>query len=327
VHEWDGTAWVVYDSNNIINVVDYGIIADNVTDNTALLQALLDSTKLKNKSFTIYFPANTNYYRLNNVVTINNIKPFSILGAGSDVTKFNAPNGAFVITGTVNGSTQFFKDQIKIANLTVNVIGGDFTKTGIEFFNCNMNLDDIGINGKWDKGISLKKCWFSTVNKVYGTSFVDTASEVNITHGLLQGTFMYIQSSVSININNCQTYAYRYGFFVSGTPLAPDPYKAEGLAFNNCVTQFVGYGAYLEHGTLAYFNTYTFTQCTYVGVKSIEGVGTQVINCWIEGPIDNSNLKAAAENFVGVEFGFGTTSCAVIGNNINAAAPGAKAFG
>ena len=322
-HEWSGSEWRVTNNVGIYNVLDYGCVADNNFDNSIILQTLFN--KLKNTSFSIYFPPSSNYYKFNTVVNIDNTKPFSILGAGSDVSKINAPNGAFYILGKVSSATQFYKDQVNISNLTINNLSSIFTATAIHLNSCNMNIDDVGINGKWNRCLDLENCWFSTVNKVYGTVFVDNSTEItNFNHGFLQGSFIYLLGSVSININNCQTYGFKYGFFASDQ--RPDNHYCEGITFYGCVAQFVDHGIYLEHGTLTSIQGCTLTQCTYSAVTNLAGIGTQITNSWLEGPTVNHASEVNAQTFVGFKLGNSTTSCSAIGNSFVGGTPGSKAF-
>lgn len=83
-----------------LNVFDYGVTGDGVTDDTANLQAAIDAAQTAEKQLVVP-PGNYKVTQL----TVDCSKPFTLLGAGKDAVTFSSTRGIFSLANTKVGDT------------------------------------------------------------------------------------------------------------------------------------------------------------------------------------------------------------------------------
>lgn len=155
-HQWTGTVWKVLNTNNTINVEDFGAIGDGVTDCTAALNnaiATINST-INNTTLnvgTLKFPRGV--YKVN--IDLGS-KRINIIGDGLGATILKpAAESKPVITTASDGAW----DRLFIENLTIS--GSGLSGIGLQFgyapyVNGNQFSGRVNINNV--KFIDLEKC-------------------------------------------------------------------------------------------------------------------------------------------------------------------------
>ena len=83
-----------------LNVFDYGVTGDGVTDDTSNLQAAIDAAQTTEKQLIVP-PGNYKVTQL----TVDCSKPFTLLGAGKDTVTFSSTRGIFSLSNTKVGDT------------------------------------------------------------------------------------------------------------------------------------------------------------------------------------------------------------------------------
>lgn len=323
-HEWTGTTWKVLHATKL-NVLDYGAIADGVTNNTVIVQNIIDANV--GKRYCLYFPAATNTYVFDTKIIFNNrinssspFIPFSILGDGAEVSKLEAKADLIEVNGNVNHNIQQFKDQIKIEGLGM-ITNTNYVATCLWLKNAQVYLHDLNINGRWSICIDMLHCLYADINRVNSFAWVNSISESTFVLGSLQGTFLRAVASIANNVRSCQIAGFKYGFFFSDVEY--DNHYVEGWSITDSSTYIVDYSVYAEHVTALNISGCTFTPTGLNCVKVFLGVGVHILNSYLEG--DN---KAAgnALNFAAVDFSPQTTSCSIIGNQISGTGLNTKGY-
>ncbi len=318
-HEWTGTTWKVLNETRL-NVQDYGAIADGVTNNTPIVQSIIDANP--NSHYCLYFPAANNTYVFNTKIIFNNPKAFSIVGDGAEASKLEGKSNLIEVNGTVNHNLQQFKDQIKIEGLGMINRTTNHTSTCLWLKNAQVYLHDLNINGKWGIAIDMLHCLYSDINRVNSFTWVDNISELTFALGNLQGTFLNSVASIANTVRSCQVAGYKYGFFFSNQVF--DNHYSEGWSITDSSIYIVDYGIYAEHMTALNVSGCVFTPTGYSCVKVDFGVGIHVVNSYLEG--DNNATSPNALLFTAVDFGIQTTSCSILGNQISGTGVNSKGY-
>jgi hypothetical protein len=136
---------------------------------------------------------------------------------------------------------------------------------------------------------------------------------VDLTMGSLKGTFLYSVAGIANNVRSCQIGGYQYGFFFSD--IFYDTHGNEGWSVSDSSVFIVDYGFYAELTHGLNISGCTLTPCGYNCVKIKAGVSVHVVNSYLEG--DNKRPFGNNLDFSAIDFGPGTTSCSVIGNQIS----------
>jgi hypothetical protein len=329
-HEWSGTTWKVLNSNKI-NVLDYGAIADGVTNNTVIVQNIINANQ--GKQYCLYFPAADNTYLFNSKIIFNNaippiannFKPFSIIGDGAEASKLEGKADLIEVNGNINHNFQQFKDQIKIEGLGMITKSTSYTNTCLWIKNAQVCLSDLNINGKWGIAIDMLHCCYSDINRVNSFTWLNSNTELpNNTAplGSLKGTFLNAVASVANNVRSCQVAGYKHGYFFSKTQY--DNHYCEGWAITDSSFFIVDFGIYAEHMTSLNVSGCIFTPIGMSCLKADFGVGIQVINSFLEG--DNKEPIGNASLYVGINLGVQTTSCSIIGNQFSGTNPQGRGY-
>jgi hypothetical protein len=204
---WNGTAWefVSDNSNGYINVKDFGAKGDGVTDDTAAIQAAINSLTAYQ---TLICAGN---FKITNSLSITNKSDIRITGGGS-IFFSGAPSGAyiFLLVGTVS--------SLEIDHLTLigdnnasyfqNAIGcfAGQTISNTRFHDLNISNINVGIShnayptGTWVKGV----CHNNTLTNLIGTNpgqgygiHISSATNIRVygnvvdnasRHGIYQGS-------------------------------------------------------------------------------------------------------------------------------------------
>jgi Pectate lyase superfamily protein len=318
-HEWSGSSWKVLNATKL-NVLDYGAIADGITDNTAIVQNIINANQ--GNQFSLYFPAATNTYVFNSKIIFNNVKPFSIVGDGAEVSKLEAKSNLIEVNGNIVHTAQQFKDQIKIEGLGMINKTSSYTATCLWLKNAQVYLNDLNINGKWGIAIDMLHCLYSDINRVNSFTWVDDISELSLALGNFKGKFLNAVASIANNVRSCQVAGYQYGFFFSKTQY--DNHYCEGWSITDSSIYIVDYGIYAEHMTALNLSGCTFTPTGINCVKVEFGVGIHVVNSYLEG--DNNATDPNSLLFTAIEFSPQTTSCSILGNQISGTGNNSKGY-
>ena len=156
---------------DVVNVKDFGAVGNGVADDTAAIQAAVNSIT---SSGTVVFPSG-NYY-ITNAITVTN-KSISFIGASSASTKitlFNlSSSGAFVFTSN-NNETAFsvsgFTFLAKSNNAGIAISSTFTVSSNVDYRTLNVN--DVQIRyivgqGYWTGGILNSGSKWSTLSKCY----------------------------------------------------------------------------------------------------------------------------------------------------------------
>lgn len=138
------------------SVKDFGAVGDGATDDTAAIQAAIDSFSV---SGAVYFPKGT--YKVSATINLVNKHRISLIGDGVSVTAIQAASS---FTGTV----LINQVHTTIVYGAVNTISGFYlggvagVTTGIkQQYNTNSSLTDLYIQGFSSYGVYAEDCWVS----------------------------------------------------------------------------------------------------------------------------------------------------------------------
>ena len=206
---WNGSAWefVADNSNGFISVKDFGAVGDGVTDDTAAIQAAINSLT----AFQTLICAGN--FKITASLSITNKSNIRITGGGS-IFFSGAPSGAFIfqLVGTVS--------SLEIDHLTLigdnnasyfqSAIGCNAGQTisNTRFHDLNISNINVGIShnayptGTWIKGV----CHNNTLTNLIGT-------------GAGQGYGIHLSGATNIRVyGNVVDNASRHGIYQgSGT--------------------------------------------------------------------------------------------------------------
>jgi hypothetical protein len=204
---WNGTAWefVTDNSNGFVNVKDFGAKGDGVTDDTAAIQAAINSLTAYQ---TLICAGN---FKITTSLSITNKSDIRITGGGS-IFFSGAPSGAFIfqLVGTVSSLeidhlTLIGDNDASYFQIAIGCFSGQ-TISNTRFHDLNISNINVGISlnaslgGTWIKGVCSNNTLTNLVGvsagqgygihlagatniRVYG-NVVDNASR----HGIYQGS-------------------------------------------------------------------------------------------------------------------------------------------
>jgi hypothetical protein len=236
---------------DVVNVKDFGAVGDGVVNDTAAIQAAVNSGK------RVYIPSGT---YLCNVVIANK---FILEGDGSSVTVLKPFNAATaIITYTNTAPYWTFHSE-------VNSIGfeGLSTKTGIGFTFGKTNPADFVSPDQYVQNVKFYGCFFKNLDKGVQFPFGNIGSE----------------------FYSCGFSANRYGVYMLNNKFGGDPMHAGNKHFyagemNNNDCAIYVHDTDLDTGDITFQNTIFEFNSIAAYVYANGGI-TPIIwdSCWIEG--------------------------------------------
>ncbi len=195
------------DNNIYINVLDYGAVADGVTDCSSAIQAAVDyAFTIKG---TVFFPAGT--YRVNTQIDVDGYGFITLKGAGGlDQTVINF----YATTGTLFNVASSY--QVKINNLSISMQAGSGNAQAIVLHGAGNELSDCIIRGNAgntnvlvavDSGATfiLRNRFVAANASSYALQIVSVLTQPNINSFISDNTFAGGGKGVIVNSANAST--------------------------------------------------------------------------------------------------------------------------
>ncbi len=256
----------------IINVLEHGIIADGVFDNTDILQQIIND--LYSQGGTIYFPSGT--YAMGSIQIYSNVTIYlesgAVISAIGDYTKYPVI-GEDTVEGFVRGTRRGVFFAVDANNIcikgegTINGNGENWWYQGesdekrprtIQFINCkevsvqgikiknspcwtvhpicceNVYIDNVTINNPYEAPNTDGINPESCKNVRISNCFVDVGDDcVTIKSGLQSDVLQRQNSCENITITNC-IFAHGHGGVVIGSEMSGG---VKNITVSNCIFQ------------------------------------------------------------------------------------------
>jgi hypothetical protein len=198
-----------------VNVGDFGAVGDGINDDTAAIQAAIDSVPVVNK-ITIYFEPNKTY-RITASITSNS-RFLSI--EGNNATLALDFNASYVLVLSDGLST--------VENLNISKSSG-VTADGIFVGSIRNRLDNINLTASaWPKAIHLVDCKESHFSRIRVDNDVSG----------LTGSIFYSDYSVNNTITQSFLGYCEFGVYFSGLNQPTFGYRSEGFIITDCIFVF-----------------------------------------------------------------------------------------
>jgi hypothetical protein len=296
--------------SDFISVMDFGAVGDGTTDDTAAVQAAIDSAR------SIYFPPGT--YSVS-ALTLASADSMRLFGAGwgdhdSIIKARDATSDVITInSGLVEIANLKFKAGVtRTSGSYINV-----QQSGIQITQCYFDAASIGIinNGTSNR---YTDCWFSNIKPSVGIGIrVDSGNDLNITrcsfnyNGTTKyDTAIHVKSTGDVAISQCQLL-----WAIVGLRL--DPTTGSGIFsitsdetfYDHCT-----YGVYCAptnngHVVRCRWTGCWFGSCSTVGVNIDKSTGTGIVagfqftGCQIlDSGVDGIYFSAGDGEFIGSQF-------------------------
>jgi hypothetical protein len=221
----DLSATYVGKGDLVFNVRDYGAKGDGVTDDTAVIQSVVDLAANKG---SVYFPISTSHYVCNGVTLPSNTHLFSSIpggqGGGAYIRRTVADTPIFIIAGTtyLTGGPQ--KTNIILSQL--NLRGSRVSGAMLDMAACSrVRLDRVKFQDTTGMWIRMREVFDSRLNDCEfeaGGTTDGTIPGISLESG---GGYEYTNN---VYFNDCKFEAY------AGTALASLSNGTNKIIFNTC---------------------------------------------------------------------------------------------
>lgn len=213
------------------NIKDFGAKGDGLTNDSASIQAAVDSAFSKGGG-VVYVPSGV--YLIRTMIT--NKANVSIIGTDKASCIIIA-DGCNAITSYNNGIT--ISDlTLKTKGTTYSglILSGDYISVERMSFYPNQNSVD-----HWDKCIHLMRVWYSSFDRI--------VMQNGALHTDKVGYGFYIDYSVNNDIISSQMLALNYCVYISNATHPVDGYYCEGWTITQNILIVSNYGIYVLGGT------------------------------------------------------------------------------
>jgi len=279
-----------------VNVADFGAVGDGVTDDTAAIQAAIDSIPINTFGEIVFAPGKG--YLVTTTISTNN-RYLKISGNKAGLSINASFTGTYVLE-IINGLCTV--EDLGVGKATATVASGAIKITGIRH-----RLNRVSVNdGTWAKCIHLIDCKESTFENIRIDN--DPATKT--------GTIFYLDYSVNNQITNCMLGYCEYGVFCSGVNQPTFGYRSEGLVFTDNITVFCGTAVRADVVTSLHVDNCVLDFCKIAGVSVSNGITLFVSNSWIAN-------ESGSTSFAGITAGSGFSGVNVHNNYFLANATGA----
>lgn len=221
--------------NDSVSVKDFGAVGDGVTDDTAAIQAAINSG-----AGAIYFPATASSYYVTAQLTLNSNQQIYGDGASSWVEIINGSINAFYANGKSGISIRNLKISCKSASNPTDYKGA------VVLQSCsNCTVENLVIFNMHYWGVCLFSTNNSTVQNCRFSSFFGVTTSVGNDSACIS---LYRQSSENLVDGNYITAATWHGILVQ------DPYTGDTPAQNIISNNYIA-GGQLAYGIALYATT------------------------------------------------------------------------
>jgi hypothetical protein len=247
---------------DVVNVKDFGAVGDGVADDTAAIQAALNSAEISGKK-NVFIPSTVSYYKITDTIQIPNGIIFEgdgyVYGGRSLIPAIVYTGNGVAITTKLGNSDTDNSRNIGIRRLRIETTG--VGATGLQFVKAkSCFIDDVYIlmSGTNSIGFHLKGernsgtyfgCFYNNISKlrILGSGYADGHTGI-----LMSGT----TSDGQCNSNNFHSITIAevdigvnlsvgFGNFFYG--LTTEFCNTNGILFDNYSQSNTVYGFYLEH--------------------------------------------------------------------------------
>jgi len=221
-----------------VSVKDFGAIGDGVTDDTAAIQAAINSTTSKE----IYFPSGI--YICTSTLTVSN--PITLVGesASSSILKFSGCNGIDITKSNLDTTSNI------VRNLSITTTDSGLY-TGLRFSTTRTDpwkipkiiIEHVRVSGYSVSGESLNE-WLTAVSLTnadqgYINELTIKGKESAATSNYLPATTgLYINESTTISVNALSVVRVKTGVYITG--------QSEGVMLTNSHAVAVYSGIVME---------------------------------------------------------------------------------
>jgi hypothetical protein len=279
-----------------VNVADFGAVGDGVTDDTAAIQAAINSIS-EFQSGEIVFAPGKGYLVTDTISTNNRFLKISGNKAGLRIDA--SFTGTYVLE-VINGLCTI--EDLGINKGTAVVADGAIKVSGIRHRFNRVSVND----GTWVKCIHLIDCKESTFENIR----IDNAPLTKT------GTIFYLDYSVNNQITSCMLGYAQYGVFCSGVNHPTFSYRSEGLVFTDNITVFCDIAVRADAVTSLHVDNCVLDFCKLSGVSVANGITLFVSNTWIAN-------ESGSTSFAGIVAGSGFSGVNIHNNYFLANATGA----
>ena len=268
----------------IVSVEDFGAVGDGVTDDTAAIQAAIDS-------FTIYtqgcvtFVAGKNY-AISDKISSNN-RYIYLKGNTANLT----------LTANSDYALELINGLCIVENLAIGKLAGVVSDC-VLLSGIKHKISNVAPSASaWSVVFRLVGCKDTLISNI--TFDNDVASTT--------GDIFYLDYSISTTITNCVVGYCNTALYISSLLHPTLSYKSEGIIFTNNVTVNCNSAVHsvLTADLKIANNVLGFNQVN--GILIDNGISLYITNNWIEGPVTDVAFNA-------ISIGSGFTGAYVAGN-------------
>lgn len=248
-----------------VSVARFGAIGDGVHDDTAAIQAAINSFESGASCAVRFLPGRT--YKITRAITTNN-RSVVLDGQNAIITISENTEYALKITGT----------NCEVCNLQINRAGSTTVSAAIYITGLQHVIRNVTSRAQtWSR--------FMLCQNMKESHITNLRVDNDVTN--YTGIVTQFDYCVNNTVSNSMVGFCAQAFYGSGEKSAPSGYYSEGIMFNNVVTVYAGKAINFDHGTFIAISNCLFDFCETNGVFMSNGTDLMVSNTWIASNLTN----------------------------------------